>query len=349
MTNDTRTSDDIERDIRHERAQMSDSINSLQQKFSVDAIVDDIGSMFRGQGGDIGRAISQTLGRNPAAVAMVGVGLAWLFLGQNRDDSDDRSNRRRHGRHADKPWSRDTGTTIGSGNQSLRDRDRHWFDPTPNAGGQKRQRHDFDDDDGQAGLTGRMHDAANAMGEAVSDAATSVGTAAADLTDRLSHGLDDLSEEARARVVAARRAAHDAQLASGAAMEKGMKSASGFFDHQPLVVGALAVAFGAAIGGIFPRSEHETLGDSSDRLFADAQRMLRAERDKAMATAKTAAADIKEEISSAGSDLADLAPEGKSVGGAIVDRAAGAVDRVVGHATGDTGDVEHGAKDKAKS
>ncbi|MFN3846091.1 MAG: DUF3618 domain-containing protein, partial [Paracoccaceae bacterium] len=275
MTNDTRTSDDIERDIRDERAQMSSSIDSLQQKFSVDAIVTDIGSMFRGQGGDIGRAISQTVGRNPAAVAVVGVGLAWLFLGQNRERHDDgdgttraHSSRLGRDRHSGRSRSRETGTTIGSGNQSLRDRDQQWFDTSPNSGGQRYRGPDFGDD-GRTGLTGRMQNAASAVGDAVSDAATSVSHAASDLTDRLSDGLDDLSEEARARVVAARRAAHEARLESGAAMEKGMNSATGFFDNQPLVVGALAVAFGAALGGILPHSklEDDTLGDSSDRLF----------------------------------------------------------------------------------
>ena len=361
MTNDTRTSDEIERDIRDQRAQMSSSINSLQDKFSVDAIVGDIGSMFRGQGGDIGRAISQTVGRNPAAVAVIGVGLAWLFLGQNRDsfgdtDHHDRGNRHRRDRDRDRdrdhnwdrPRSRDTGTTIGSGNQSLRDDDSRWFDtaarPGRQADQQDRRESEFGDQGGH-GLTGRLHDAADTVGDAVSQAATRVGNTATDLTDRLSHGLDDLSEDARARVVAARKAAHEARLASAAAMDRGLRTATGFFDDQPLVVGALAVAFGAALGGILPHSklEDDTLGDSSDHLFAQAQTLLATERDKAMAMARTAASDIKHEVDSARSDLGDLAPEGTSVGAAIVDRAAGAVGRVYDHAAGD---VEHKPTDK---
>jgi hypothetical protein len=89
MTNDTRTSDDIERDIVAERAQLSDTINDLKEKFSVDAIFNDIGDMFRGHGGDLGRSLSNTVGRNPAAVVLVGVGLAWLFIGQGRKHSAD--------------------------------------------------------------------------------------------------------------------------------------------------------------------------------------------------------------------------------------------------------------------
>jgi hypothetical protein len=127
-------------------------------------------------------------------------------------------------------------------------------------------------------------------------------------------------------------------------MEKGMSSATGFFDGQPLVVGALAVAFGAAVGGLLPHSklEDDTLGESSDRLFVEAQKVLYAERDKAMAMARTAAADVKEEITSAASDLGNLVPQGKSVGDVIVERASEAADRVINRATGD---VEHRAAD----
>ena len=39
MTNDTRTADDIERDIEAERTRMSGTINELQRKFSVEGIV----------------------------------------------------------------------------------------------------------------------------------------------------------------------------------------------------------------------------------------------------------------------------------------------------------------------
>jgi hypothetical protein len=353
MTNGSRTADEIERDIRDEREQMTASINNLQQKFSVDAIVNDIGSMFHGQGGDIGRAVSQTVGRNPAAVALVGVGLAWLFLGQTRSNSggasydrwDDRDTR---GRTAFQPRPRQTGETIRSGNASLRDHDQRWFNATPNparAQAAALERYSRDQaGENRTGIVERVQDAAHAVGDAVTGAASDASYEAIYLMDRLSQGLDDLSEDARARVIAARRAAHDAQLASAAAMEKGMSSATGFFDGQPLVVGALAVAFGAAVGGLLPHSklEDDTLGESSDRLFVEAQKVLYAERDKAVAMARTAAADVKEEITSAASDLGNLVPQGKSVGDVIVERASEAADRVINRATGD---VEHRSAD----
>lgn len=339
MTNDTRHSDQIERDIAAERSQMSDTINDLQKKFSVDGIVGDIGDMFRNQGGDLGRAVTQTVGRNPMAVALVGVGLAWLFIGQDRN---------RSARSGDEPWdrapdgrrpTREGRTEMGGtrGNGLSAELDEYWYgsDESP---GDRRRRHRAGNADARtvsADIMGTLRNGTEAVGDAISGAADSLGQAASGLTDRMSHGLEDLSEDARTRVLAARRAAHDARRASAAALKKGVRASSNFFEDQPLVVGALAVAIGAAMGGVLPHSriEDETLGNSSDQLFADAQALYRQERDKALAAAKNAASDMQGEIRDIGSDIAGQMPEGKTVGEAIVDRASDAAMRVVGHAT----------------
>lgn len=357
MKNDTRTSDEIERDISQERAQMSDSINNLQKKFSVEAIVGDLGTMFRDQGGDLANAVSKTVGRNPAAVALVGVGLAWLFIGQNRQQSnrtsdDPWADRQRQRGSYDK-WDRQGANWGPKDDES--DRGEFWYGNDQGARQRKEQGRSLAGDgqyrnsmgDGSTGMMGKVQNAAGAVGDAMSGAASSVGHAAHDLTDRLSHGLEGFSDEARDRVMAARRAAHDARDASAAAMQRGKQAATNLFEDQPLVVGALAVALGAAMGGALPHSkiEDDALGDSSDRLFAEAQALYRAERDKAMAAVRMAASDVKHEIQEAGDDLADLAPEGKSVAGVIVDRAAEAATRVYDHATGD---VNHNGSDRSQ-
>lgn len=359
MTNDTRTSDDIERDIVDERAQMSNTINDLQKKFSVDAIVGDLGTMFRNQGGELGRAVSQTLGRNPAAVVMVGVGLAWLFMGQNRTQSAnptadpwaETDNKRKGATY--QSWSSRAARADRPDGSGHDERDQYWYGNDQMAqsrraagqglGGGSKDRLQT----ASNGVMGAVSEAAGAVGDAVSGAAANLGHSASGLSERLSHGLEDFSEEARARILAARRAAHDARVASAATVKKGARVASNFFEDQPLVVGALAVALGAAIGGVLPHSklEDDTLGDSSDRLFADAQALFREERDKAMAAVRMAATDVKGEIKDIGSDLSDLLPDGKTVGTVIVDRAADAASRVFEHATGD---VEHQGSGKSE-
>jgi uncharacterized protein YjbJ (UPF0337 family) len=349
MTNDTRTPNEIERDITDERAEMSGTINDLQKKFSVDTIVNDLGDMIRDQGGEIGRTISHTVGRNPAAVALIGVGLAWLLVGKDRKlaaNATERNSGYRPGgrkRSARAEWD-DSALPKGRSNDGPFHNEEHsWYrdgqmsqDRYQGRGTQNGVQASSNGHGGSDGATGTIRRATGAVGDAVSHAAGSLGQTASDLTARLSEGLDDFSEEAKSRVLSARHAAHEARLSSAAALDRGSRAASNLFEDQPLVVGALAVALGAAIGSALPHSkiEDDAMGDSSDRLFAEAQAVYREERDKVMAAAKTAVAEAKNEVSDAGSDLAELLPEGKTAGDVIADRASDAAARVLDRAKG---------------
>lgn len=338
MTNDARTSDDIERDITDDRAQISDTLDDLRQKFSVDAIVNDVGTMFREQGGELRHKVSDTMGRNPTAVVLVGVGLAWLFLGQDRKTSvnhtENQSARASGSRRAPPeptPWDRDP-LLMDRSNEGVLPDDRAWYGDGAVSGDRRFQSLASRDravtssgnDDAAKGKVGAVRNAATATRDTVSDAAGKFRHATSSLTERLSHDLDDLSEEAKSRVVSARRAAHEARLSSGDAMRRGSRQASKFCEDQPLVVGALAVAVGAAIGGMLPNSkvEDDAVGESSDRLFVRAQEMLQEERDKAEAVLRTAATDVKEEIEGAKSDA-------KAAGDRVVDRASESAERVM--------------------
>ncbi len=352
---DTRTADDIERDIANERAQMSAKFNDLQKKFSVDSIMDDIGTMVRDSSGDVGRTVSNAVGRNPTAVVMVGVGLAWLLMGRNRNTdatSDDgvwsdyqTSHRKGRGnRGGMRSPVRSSLQNENFDNQS----DQYWYETDEMARGRRHQkRHGMENNDhgsakaseGSSGLTGTISDAANAVSGAVSSAASSVSHTAADLTSRLSHGLDNLSEEAKARVITARHAAHDARVASQAALQRGTRVASDAFEDHPLVMGGLAIALGAALGSMLPRSriEDQAVGDTSDRLYAEAQAVFREEQEKAMAVARNAATYVKQELNDIGSDVNDMLPEGKSAVDMVVDRASDAAGRVIDRTSGRNG------------
>ncbi len=313
MTNDTRTVDQIERDIAQERMRMSNSINELQDKFSVENIVRDVGDIFRGRDGDMGgalrRSVADTVGRNPAATALTAVGLAWMFLSAtgSRDERTDRS-----GRNADAFMrNRSDDPNSWSGAQNMADyRDRS--------------------DQERRGIGGAMRSGAGAVSGSVSDAASGMRERAHDLRERLAHGTEDFSAEAKARIIAARQAAYDAQIAAEDAMKRGGRAAADMFDDQPLVMGALAVALGAAVGSLLPHSrvEDDMMGESRDRLFAEAEAIYREEREKAMAVVRSASHEAKEVMKDASSDLSDMVPDPKTASDAIKTRVSEAGTRV---------------------
>lgn len=83
---DTRTPDEIERDIERERAELGQTVDELQDRFSPDRIMREVARGFSEHGSDFGEAITQSVKRNPVALAVTGIGLAWLMSGRSWDE-----------------------------------------------------------------------------------------------------------------------------------------------------------------------------------------------------------------------------------------------------------------------
>lgn len=176
--------------------------------------------------------------------------------------------------------------------------------------------------------------AKDATTDAMSSVARSASDTASALGSRIAEGTEMLSEEARQRVIAARRAAISAGQSTQKTLRRGKQSAGDFFENQPLVVGALAVALGAAIGGLIPRSrfENETFGSRRDRLVQEADRILEEEKRKLGAVAQAAvgearniAASKRDAVSEVTGDrtlAATVLDEAKRVGKQVADTAA---------------------------
>lgn len=88
MTNNTRSPDEIERDIERERAGLSNTLDDLQERFSIEGVARQLSDQFRDHGGEIGRSVSEAVKRNPVALAVTGAGLAWLMFGGNSRSGD---------------------------------------------------------------------------------------------------------------------------------------------------------------------------------------------------------------------------------------------------------------------
>jgi hypothetical protein len=402
MTNDDRSVHEIEREIERDRAQLTNNLEHLQNKFSVDGVVQQLGEQLREHGGEIGNAITRTVKENPAAVVLTGVGLAWMIFGKGRSAS--RSNTaetrdpdyasRGYGRSAayrdssweDRPAASSHGGHASSGTLVTRP------DPRMKGGSEgvpAWARDDDDDDDGRsladrasgaaasaqakASAAGSaMHDKASAAGSALHSQASAAGSAAKDagaaakgkaaaagqavrdgassaaasasdaaeatraraarLRARLAEGTENLSEEAKARVIAAREAAVDARRKASQALASGSRQSADFYNRQPLVAGALALALGAAIGGSLPRTrtEDDAMGAHSDALMDRAEAIFREEQEKAVAVMQAARKEA-ETIASEKRDAMDsAAPQGKSAAQAVVDEAKSAGKRIAG-------------------
>lgn len=145
------------------------------------------------------------------------------------------------------------------------------------------------------------HDANDTMHRVGHD----VSAEARRLRDRLSEGTEGLSEAARERVVAARHRAVEARRQASSAVSNGRDSAGDLFDRQPLVIGALAFAVGAAVAALLPktRTEDSYLGARRDALMDEAERVYHEER----ARAERAIAAARSELETAAQEAAGSA------------------------------------------
>ena len=392
--NHHRTSHEIEREIERERSELSSTIDELQRRFTPEAVLQQLGRNIRDHGGEFGSAVQQSVKQNPVALALTGVGLAWLMFGRSFNDRDDstngtreagrplhdrsrlddnasydtfRENRERLGRMDD---SRSTSTwdndprpmPAGTTTRPARGGTNHypdWFSQSgeedsaysPAIGkikegvdtareaassakkGAKSAGSHVGDAAGSAAdrvsgavrsASGSISETAHSAAETASHAASSAAARAAALRKRLAQGTEDLSEAARERVIAARERAilvrDRVQASASRNWQRGRDNAVDFYEQQPLVVGALAIAVGAALGGALPRTkrEDEMFGGVSDDLVDEAERIYREERAKAEkvagAVAKEASKIGKDAVKSAGKATKTATKRAKTAG-----------------------------------
>lgn len=176
------------------------------------------------------------------------------------------------------------------------------------------------------GAADGVADTGRAVADSARAAATSASDRAAAMRARLAEGTEALSEEARDRVIAARESAIEARDASLRYARQGRDMAVDIFEEQPLIAGALALAVGAAIGAALPRSRTEDryLGEQSDRLMEEAERLYAEEKEKLGKVAEAAtdearkiAQETRDEVDSAAKSAIDKAKtSGERIAGA---------------------------------
>lgn len=310
-----RTPEEIEADIERERSALHRTIDSIQDRLSVDGMMHSLTDGVSEYGSEISDAVVRTVRRNPTAVGLTIAGLAWLAYSNARSEGS--SSAPRYPRPGTAPqYDRRYSEPRHFGDTTPMSPEMPPRSAVPAGSGATGQ---FDDDGAspwdraQENLRGArdrvssgMRDASNSarrtysdLRHSASERADRLGASARQLRSRIHDGTQNMSEDARRRVVAARSRAYEAQVKAEYYARKSRERATGMFDDQPLVVGALALAVGAAIGGALPRTsrEDEAFGAYRDDLFAEAERIYREERSKIKNVAEDTADAARKEAS----------------------------------------------------
>lgn len=295
---------DIEADLERERAALADTLDTLSDRVSVDNLAKEALGMLRSRAGSATTTIDHAVRANPVAAALIGAGVAWMFLGPRITGSSSSSSSSSGYSSGETSRYQSSGYQssgyASSGYQSsgyagdLRRDDAGWAGSEARSSDYGRVGYmpsDNDEDHAWSheahGLRARAMDALRrleseaksyyqSMKDGVSSGASGARDFAAerasvisgftsDLRDRLSSGLDNLPPESRDRIIAARERAYQAVLQAERTGRDVIRDPGRALEEHPLVAGALAFAVGAAVGAALPSTDVENRTFGAER------------------------------------------------------------------------------------
>jgi ElaB/YqjD/DUF883 family membrane-anchored ribosome-binding protein len=249
----------LEAEVQAQRARVEGMLDELQGRLSPGQLVDQALAYARNGGGaDFVRNLGRATRDHPLPLALMGVSLAWLMATSARPRGP--------------RWPAD---------------EEPWLEPSErDAYGLLEGEKDFAVGDGER----RLGAAASEIGDIVTHAAAEVGDAARRTGQAAREAARRTGRAARS---SARRTGDAARSTADAAARYGRQARHGLaqmLDEQPLVLGAIGVAIGAALGALLrpTTSEDAWLGEASDAVRRRAGEVAKDEAGKLRSVADAA-------------------------------------------------------------
>lgn len=223
-----------------------------------------------------GTSVVDTIRENPIPAALVGAGLSWLIVSGFRSRKSSRSFDYSYGRN---DYRRGDMGVYGGYEGEFGGRRRSYDMRGEDFGDE----HFGEGDYGHEGdLRGRVHDVAEGArdmahkaGDKVSEVADTVRERAGEVVETARHRVDDARDYAGRFYDDARERASHYYDEGRVRMYRAREGAERMFDENPLALGAIAIAVGAAVGLAIPSTEVEdrVFGEYKDRLLEGANEM----------------------------------------------------------------------------
>ncbi|HYF06213.1 MAG TPA: DUF3618 domain-containing protein [Acetobacteraceae bacterium] len=271
----SRSAAEIEREVEHTRDKLRDTLEALRERASPGQLFEQVLDYAKESGGpEMMRNLGRTVRDNPMPLLLIGAGIGWMMMsgrgGGSRHWEADYGDDHDYGRR----WSSDTSGTYRAG--EMRDRDRTGRSFTDRAA------------ETASGLRDSVTGAASSVVEGAREAAEHVGEMASDAYRRVSRAAGSVAGDARHYVERSPRYAR--------------RGYRWMLHEQPLLLGALGLALGAAAGALIPGTEYE------DRLMGETREdMLRRARETAeegYEHAKERASHLVSQVTEAGKESA---------------------------------------------
>jgi ElaB/YqjD/DUF883 family membrane-anchored ribosome-binding protein len=265
---------EIEREVNASRARVEQTLDQIQDRLSPGQMIDQAVSYFRdGGGGEFTRNLGDSVKQNPMPVALIALGVGWMMLAGQQS--------RRHDDPDPMDWDDDL-DDAGPYQVGLAE----GYSPYQGPG-------TGDDSGGVSGLGERLKE---------------TGRDAKDSLDGLGEQPREMGDEARERLArAGRDAAGRARQVRDRTRHHGRRvkqSVLQTVNEQPLLLGAIGLAIGAALGAAVPPTETEDrlMGETRDEALRRAKEVGLEQAEKARDAAGAIVGAAREEAKKQGSD-----------------------------------------------
>lgn len=275
-----RTSAEIEADVEASRSDLDRNVEALKQKMTPGQLFDETVRMLGGAGQQVAAKFADQAKANPMPLAVMGLGLAWLMMSNNKSQAGSAA----YGRAGYEPRS-----FAAS------------YDPVtayvPEASGE--------------GASHGLKDKARQLGEKAQDMVADVQEKVAGARDTLADTGRSAGHRLSAGLDSARQGASDAG-------RRAQQTFIDMLQAEPLLIAGAGLLVGLAVGAALPATEAEdrVFGETRDKLVEKGKAMAHEGLEKVSAATEATYGAVKSELQSGDAErdpadrLADAARSG---------------------------------------
>jgi ElaB/YqjD/DUF883 family membrane-anchored ribosome-binding protein len=292
---DNRSPEEIESDIARTRADFSSTIDAIQHKLSPSEMMDNaVDYALSTTPGAFSMNLVNSVRDNPIPVALIGIGIAWLFAADRRRVEYEPVTR----------YPRSVRRPVYSG-----------MDDADYLAAQ-----DYGAGTTDEGLMQRMASKTSDTAQGLKESASNVGQKISDTASAVTDRVQQAGQSARTRLQETADSAQTRMSEMGRRSQMQMERAKDRFgqmmDEQPLVLGALGLAIGAALGAAIPstRRENEMMGSVRDDLLDRAKETAREQAETLKQSAQRVADTAKHEVERVAEEVSQRREQGTTTG-----------------------------------
>jgi hypothetical protein len=276
----TKTAAEVEREVEASRQDLDRTVEALKEKMTPGQLFDEASRAMGGAGNQILAKFVEQAKENPMPLAVMGLGLAWLMSSQNKPRAQSYGAYRAG--YAGEHYSADGyGGPYGE----------------------------------HSGVGGKVSETAHAVADKASGALSSAKEGLASAKHGLANAASGAAQSTRNAAGNLSSMAGEAAGKVGEYRHQAQRKVAETFDNDPIMIGAVGLVVGAAIGAALPPTEAENryFGAARDRILDKGKDLAQGRLDQAKGVAQAAYGGVKSELERTADGDGDLTERAEQV------------------------------------